>query len=146
MVEVTRTFTVRRAPGAVLDYLADYCHTTEWGPGTVSCERVDDGPVRIGATWRTVSTVLGREIELTHELTVRDPDRLVFVGRGDTATTTDDISVHGGTDGTSTITYHAALELHGLAKLATPLSKVAFEKHGSDAESGLLRLFGPLDA
>lgn len=146
MVEVTRTFDVGRSPESVLAYLEDFSRTEEWDPGTVSCTRLDDGPVRVGATWRNVSKFLGRETQLTYELTVREPDRVVFVGSNATATTTDDITVNGGPDSTtSTVTYHATVTFSGVARLAAPLSKIAFEKLGSRTESNLVRILGPLN-
>ncbi|GAA3001649.1 SRPBCC family protein [Actinokineospora diospyrosa] len=143
MVDVTRTFTVQTAPDAVLDYLRDFARAEEWDPGTIRCDRLDDGPVRVGSTWRNVSKFLGSETELTYELTAAEADRLRFVGKNDTATSTDDIRVLPGEhQGTSSVTYHAHVEFHGAAKLAAPLAKIALEKLGTETEDNLVRILG----
>ncbi|MBM7774488.1 carbon monoxide dehydrogenase subunit G [Actinokineospora baliensis] len=143
MVDVKRTFTVRASPDAVLDYLRDFSRAEEWDPGTVSCRRLDDGPVRVGSTWHNVSKFLGSETELRYELTVSEPGRLQFIGRNNTATSTDDIRVGPGErPGESALTYHAHVEFHGAAKLAAPVAKVALEKLGTETEQSLTRVFG----
>lgn len=129
MVHAQRTFPVQPKPGAVVEYLSDFAHAVRWDPGTVSCTRTDGGPLRVGSTWHNVSKFKGKETELTYELTRWDSDRLVFIGKNKTATSTDDISI--APDGTgSTITYRADIEFHGLAKLAGPFLKSEFEKLG----------------
>jgi carbon monoxide dehydrogenase subunit G len=146
MVEVTRTFTVSATPGAVIDYLRDFSHTTEWDPGTVSCRRVDEGPIAPGARWHNVSKIAGITTELDYELSLLDPDRLIFVGGNDTATSTDDITlVPGDRPGTTDITYHATIDFHGAAALATPIAKIVFEKLGDDTAASLVRILGAPD-
>lgn len=92
-VDVERTFTVASSPEGVVEYLRDFARAEQWDPGTVSCTRLGEGPVEVGSRWRNVSTFLGRRTELVYELTRDDPDGLRFVGRNDTATATDDISI-----------------------------------------------------
>lgn len=142
-VDVERTFTVASSPEGVVEYLRDFSRTEQWDPGTVTCTRIDDGPVEVGARWRNVSTFLGRKTELVYELTRDDPQCLQFVGRNDTATATDDISITAGpAPGTTKIAYHAHLEFNGLAKLGAPVAKLALEKLGTDTEKSLIRVLG----
>ncbi|MFI5592204.1 SRPBCC family protein [Amycolatopsis sp. NPDC051758] len=142
MVEVTRTFTVAAAPHEVVEYLKDFGNANEWDPGTLSCDRLGDGPIEVGARWHNVSKIAGVETELTYELTRLEPGRVVFSGSNKTATTTDDISVTATGGGGSTLTYHATIEFHGAAKLGAPIAKVVFEKVGADTEDSLTRVFG----
>lgn len=142
-VDVTRTFTVGTTPDAVAEYLRDFSRTEQWDPGTVSCTRIDTGPVAVGARWRNVSKFLGKKTELVYVLTRSEPDRLMFVGTNKSATSTDDISFSAGkSPGTTEIAYHAHVEFNGLAKLGTPVAKVAMEKLGSDTEKSLTRILG----
>lgn len=141
VVEVTRTFTVGRAPNEVVAYLADFGNATEWDPGTESCEQTTPGPVAVGTRWHNVSSVFGLRTELEYELVRVDPDRVVFTGRNDSADTTDDIAVRRGlAPGTSDITYHAVIDMHGAAKLGAPAAKLAFDKIGHDVEDNLVRI------
>ncbi|GGU40754.1 SRPBCC family protein [Lentzea flava] len=142
-VDVERTFTVASSPEGVVEYLRDFSRTEQWDPGTVTCTRLDEGPVEVGSRWRNVSTFLGRKTELVYELTRDDPQGLQFVGRNDTATATDDISITAGpAPGTTRIAYHAHLEFTGLAKLGAPVAKLALEKLGNDTEKSLIRVLG----
>jgi carbon monoxide dehydrogenase subunit G len=141
MVEVTRTFTVRQPAHAVLAYLQDFAHTEEWDPGTVSCTRLDAGPIMPGARWKNVSKFFGRETELSYQLTSLADDRLVFTGKNNTVTSVDDIkAVAGDTVDSTVITYHATLTLHGAAKLAAPVVKVVFEKLGNETAASLTKV------
>ena len=136
MVHVTRTFTVDRPSDAVLAYLADFGHADQWDPGTQTCTRIDDGPVAVGARWHNVSRILGKETDLEYTLEQLEEHRIVLVGRNKTATSTDDITVHP-TDGGSEVTYDATVELHGLAKLGSPVLQVQFEKLGDQTVNGI---------
>lgn len=142
-VDVERTFTVASSPEGVVEYLRDFARAEQWDPGTVTCTRIDEGPVEVGSRWRNVSTFLGRKTELVYELTREDADGLQFVGRNDTATSTDDISITAGpAPGTTRIGYHAHVEFNGLAKLGAPVAKLALEKLGNDTEKNLIRVLG----
>jgi carbon monoxide dehydrogenase subunit G len=142
-VDVERTFTVASSPEGVVEYLRDFARAEQWDPGTVTCTRLDEGPVEVGSRWRNVSTFLGRKTELVYELTREDAHNLQFVGRNDTATSTDDISITAGpAPGTTRIGYHAHVEFNGLAKLGAPVAKLALEKLGNDTERNLIRVLG----
>lgn len=142
-VDVERTFTVASSPEGVVEYLRDFARTEQWDPGTVSCTRLDEGPVEVGSRWHNVSRFLGRRTELVYELTRDEKDGLQFVGRNDTATATDDISITAGAaPGTTRIAYHAHLEFAGLAKLGAPVAKLALAKLGTETERNLIRVLG----
>ena len=146
MITVSRTFTVAAEPAAVIDYLKDFSHAVEWDPGTQSCTRNDDGPIQVGASWHNVSKILGLKTELTYTLERLEPDTIVLVGRNDTATSTDTITVRAAASG-SELTYQAELEMHGVAKLTTPVMKLEFEKLANETEKQLGRgAVAPLSA
>ncbi len=130
MTTVTRTFQVKPEPAVVLDYLKDFTKAEEWDPGTESCERTDGaGPVTVGATFHNVSKIAGVSTELDYTLVELTDDTVVLVGKNDTATSTDTITVKPSAGG-SEVTYRADIEMKGVAKLATPIVKVIFEKVG----------------
>ena len=143
MTTVTRTFPVDPAPQVVIDYLKDFSHAEEWDPGTESCTRNDDGPVQVGSTWHNVSKIAGVSTELTYELTRLTEDTIELVGKNETATSTDTITVvpHGGG---SEVTYEAVIEMSGAAKMAAPLVKIVFEKIGNDTEEDMQRVLNGL--
>jgi len=143
MVHVTRTFTVQQPTSVVVDYLRDFARAEAWDPGTKSCRRTDSGDLRVGSTWQNVSEFRGRETELEYTLRRLDPDRLTFVGKNKTATSTDDMAFSSG-DGVTTITYNATIEFHGLAKLAGPFLQSTFEKLGDETEQQMTNVLNSL--
>lgn len=143
MVHVVRTFTVAASPGPAVQYLADFGHAEAWDPGTRSCARIDDGPVRVGSTWHNTSKILGSTTELDYRLTHLDGERIELVGRNKTATATDVITVRPARHGAgSEITYDATVVLHGIAKLAGPLMQLEFKKLGDQTVEGIRRELG----
>lgn len=136
MTSVSRTFDVAPRPEAVLSYLADFSHAEQWDPGTERCVRNDDGAVRVGSSWHNTSKIAGISTELTYTLEQLTDQRIVLVGRNDTATSTETIEVSAHAAG-SRINYTNDLQFHGAAKLAAPLGKVVFEKLGNDTERQL---------
>ncbi|WP_375489854.1 SRPBCC family protein [uncultured Jatrophihabitans sp.] len=143
MPQVSRTFQVDPAPEVVVPYLADFGNAEKWDPGTERCVRNDDGPVAVGSSWNNTSKIAGISTELTYTLEQLTDDRIVLVGRNDTATSTETIEVTRSGAGSS-ITYTNDLEFHGAAKLAAPLGKVVFEKLGNDTEKQLTEVLNGL--
>ncbi len=137
MTTVSRTFTVKPDPAVVIDYLKDFAHAEEWDPGTESCTRNGSGPIEVGASWHNVSKIAGQSTELTYTLEKLTDDTVVVVGRNETATSTDTITVLPASGGGSEVTYEAVIEMSGAAKLADPLVKVVFEKIGNDTEDDM---------
>ena len=144
MPSVSRTFTVTPPPQVVLDYLADFSHAEQWDPGTESCTRNGEGPVQVGTTWDNTSKIAGVSTELTYTLEELTSDKVVLVGRNDTATSTDTITVTPAAGSGSEITYRADLEFHGAAKLGAPIAKLVFEKIGSDTEKQMTEVLNGL--
>jgi hypothetical protein len=142
---VSRTFTVDVAPEVVIPYLADFAHAETWDPGTVRCVRDDAGPVMVGSSWHNTSKIAGISTELTYTLEQLTDERIVLVGRNDTATSTETIDVVGSGTG-SRVTYTNEVQFNGAAKLAAPLAKVVFEKLGNDTEKQLTETLNALRA
>lgn len=144
---MSRTFDVRPEPAVVVDYLKDFSHAEEWDPGTVSCERIDPGPVQVGSTWHNVSKIAGVSTELLYTLQQLTDDTIVLVGANDTARSVDTITIVPNPDGTgSRVTYEAVIQLKGAAKVADPIMKIVFEKIGSDTEDDMTTVLNRLAA
>ncbi len=131
MPTVSRTFSVSTPPDRVIDYLKDFSNAEQWDPGTQSCTREGDGPIEVGATWHNVSKIVGVTAELTYTLNTLSNRTLVFVGRNDSSTSVDTITVDASGAG-SVITYRADLEMKGAAKLLSPAMKIVFERIAND--------------
>lgn len=129
MINVERTFVVNQPVQVVIDYLKDFAHAEEWDPGTKSCVQSKPGPVQVGTTWHNVSVIKGKETELTYRLAELSESHVLLVGENKTATSRDDMTVTPAGKGSS-ITYHAQIEFHGIAKIAGPFLQKEFEGLG----------------
>jgi carbon monoxide dehydrogenase subunit G len=127
MLTVERTFRVVAPAAFVVDYLSDFSRAEEWDPGTVSCTRIDNGPIAVGARFHNVSEFRGKQTELQYQLTLLEPAaHLIFVGNNKTVTSTDDMTFRAEGDAT-VVKYRASLDFHGLAKFASPFLRKTFE-------------------
>src|SRR4051812_14705094 len=131
-IVVARTFAVAASAPAVREYLLDLGHAAEWDPAIQHVIRDDAGPVAVGSSWHSVAKVLALTTELRYTLAEAGPDRLAFHGRGEGVTATVTFTVRPAAPGAE-VGYHVDLELHGVAKLATPVVKVEFEKLATEA-------------
>ncbi len=143
MSTVSRTFRVDISPEIVVPYLADFTHAEQWDPGTVRCVRNDHGPVTVGSSWHNTSKIAGISTELTYTLEQLTDERIVLVGRNDTATSTETIDIAAMGTG-SNIRYTNDLQFKGIARLAAPLAKLIFEKLGNDTEKQLVETLNAL--
>jgi hypothetical protein len=69
MTATSRTVIVDRPVDKVAAYLSDFSTSAEWDPHTVTCRRLDAGPLGVGARFENVQKVMGRESPLTYEVT-----------------------------------------------------------------------------
>ncbi len=143
MPTVSRTFRVNAAPERVVTYLSDFGNAETWDPGTEKCTRNDDGPIRVGSNWHNESKIAGVSTELTYTLETLTDDTIVLVGKNDTATSTETITVKPHGAGTE-LTYTNEIDLQGMAKLAAPAMKLVFEKIGVDTEKQLTEVLNGL--
>ncbi len=142
MPRVSKTVTLPRKPGEVFDYLANFENTAEWDPGVAKATKTSDGPVGLGSTFDLVANFRGRQIPVTYEVTVYEPDsRVVLVGRNKQFTGTDDIGVSPDGDGTR-VSWNADFQMEGFAKLFQPFLGGVFEKISAEAMEGLEATLG----
>ncbi|WP_328906324.1 SRPBCC family protein [Streptomyces sp. NBC_00234] len=140
MIRVQRTMLVRRPLDEAITFLEDFARTEQWDPATVSCLRLDSGPVRPGSSWRNTSRFRGRTTELTYRLSVRDADRLVFVGENRTVVARDDLHFVHGADGTTRLSYRATFRFKGVARLVAFLLRKDVERLADDVAAALPRV------
>lgn len=143
MTDVRRTFTVNQPRDKVVNYLRDFANAEHWDPGTVTCSQVGAGPVGVGTHWHNVSKFRGRTTELDYELVRSESDRLTFVGKNKSATSTDDLTFREVDRGTE-IGYHAHFDFHGLAKLVVPFVKGAIEDLGDPTVQQMTKVLNAL--
>jgi len=132
---IERTVTTTAAPEKVFPYLVDFRNATEWDSGTESCERVsgDGGP---GTVYKNVSKFAGNTVELEYTVDAVEQPRFVIVGRNDTTTSQDTITVTPRESG-STVVYRADFTFTGLARFAGPRRRPLLDRLGDKTAAQL---------
>jgi uncharacterized protein YndB with AHSA1/START domain len=120
LVHFENTLTIRRSPGEVFEYLADFENVPSWNYAIVETRKTSQGPVGVGATYRQTRS-LPSPAEETFTVTEFEPDRRLAIHgdlgpfQGTLIYELDDVP--GGTR----LTNRADLKGKGLAKAAAPL-------------------------
>jgi hypothetical protein len=130
MPTVQRTVTTTAPPTRVLPYRLDFENAVEWDAGTVSCELLS-GDGSPGTVWHNVSKFAGRTVDLDYTLESVSDHGFVIVGRNETTTSRDTITVS--PDGTgSSVDYQAEFSFAGLGRWLWPLAMPLLSKLGND--------------
>jgi carbon monoxide dehydrogenase subunit G len=138
MTTISRTVTVDRPVDKVAAYLSDFSTSAEWDPHTVSCRRLNDGPVAVGARFENVQTLMGRQSALTYEVTHYEPGhRIVLEGGSETVHTRDEMIFAATADAGTAVTYTVDVELRGLATAGRPMLPAVMKKIADEGAAGL---------
>lgn len=146
MASYRTTITTPHPRDTVFAYLADFSSAAEWDPGVHSARALGE-PGRMGSEFEVVARFLGRDVRLTYRtLAVQPPRRIALQAKSPTVVSYDEITVAGGPDDDTTVTYTADLRLRGALRVFDPLLGLVFKRIGDRARDGLAaRLARPLE-
>jgi carbon monoxide dehydrogenase subunit G len=137
MTKIQERLETRLGLDETFAYIADFANSQEWDPGVDSAERIDDGPVGVGARYRLGVHLAGRVAPMEYRITVFEPPhRVVLEGEGSGVTAIDDIRFERAGDATK-IEYNADIRLGGLLRFIQPFLGGAFEKLAANAVGGM---------
>lgn len=120
-------------------FVADFANASLWDPGVATSERVDAGPVDVGARYQLGVRMRGRVAPMAYRITAYDaPHRVVLAGDGSGVTAVDEIRFESTASGTH-IDYTADIRLGGWMRIIEPLAGGAFRKLAADALGGMQR-------
>ena len=123
----------------VFAFVADFANSMHWDPGVATSERIDAGPVGLGARYRLGVRLRGRVAPMEYRITTFEaPHRVVLTGEGSGVSAVDEIRFEPAGTGTR-IDYTADIRLGGLMRLAQPFAGGAFAKIARDALDGMQR-------
>jgi carbon monoxide dehydrogenase subunit G len=127
-------------------FVADFANSSRWDPGVATSERMDPGPVGIGARYRLGVRMRGRVAPMEYRVTAFEPSRrVVLSGDGSGVTAVDEIRFEPAASGTGTrIDYTADIRLNGWMRLAEPFVGGTFDKIAKDALDGMQRALDEL--
>jgi carbon monoxide dehydrogenase subunit G len=102
-------------------------------------ERIDTGPVGLGARYRLGIRMLGRVAPMEYRITTYEPSRrVVLTGEGSNVSAVDDIRFDPTPTGTR-VDYTADIRLTGWMRAAQPFAGGSLQKIGRDALGGMQR-------
>lgn len=126
-------------PGEAFAFIADFANASRWDPGVATSERLDEGPVGVGARYRLGIRMRGRIAPMEYRITDYEPPRrVVLVGEGSNVAAVDEIRFEAAGPGTR-IDYTADIRLQGILRLIAPFAGGVLEKIGRDALDGMKR-------
>jgi hypothetical protein len=120
-------------------FVADFANCSQWDPNTVTSERVDAGPVGVGARYRLGVRQRGTVVPMEYQVSTWEPGRrVVLAGAGSNVRATDEIRFESIPTGTR-VDYTADIGLTGWMRLVEPFAGGALEKIAKDAVAGMQR-------
>ena len=123
----------------VFAFIADFANSMAWDPGTATSERMDAGPVGVGARYRLGVRMRGRVVPMEYRITAFEPPRRVVLhGSGSGVAAVDEIRFEPVGAGTRVL-YTADIRLGGPMRLVQPFLGGAFAKIAHDALDGMRR-------
>jgi carbon monoxide dehydrogenase subunit G len=132
------------AMDAAFAYVADFANAVHWDPGVATSERVDAGPVGVGAHYRLGVRLGGRVAPMEYRISVFEPSRrVVLVGQGSGVSAVDEIRFTPAGTGTR-IDYAADIRLGGVLRLIQPFIGRQFARIGRNALEGMRRTLDAL--
>lgn len=125
--------------GETFAFIADFANASQWDPGVATSERIDAGPVGLGARYRLGVRLAGRVAPMEYRITTFEaPTRVVLTGEGSNVSAVDEIRFEATPAGT-TIDYTADIRLGGWMRFIQPFVGGAFEKIAKNALGGMQR-------
>ena len=139
MPTLRETIETKLPPAESFAFVADFANAPAWDPGTATSERLDTGPVGVGARYRLGVRMRGKVVPMEYRIETFEPDRRVVLrGEGSGVRARDEITFHATGSGTR-VEYVAEIQLQGLMRLLEPLLGGAFAQIGRDARDGMQR-------
>jgi carbon monoxide dehydrogenase subunit G len=118
-------------------FIADFANSQHWDPGVATSERIDPGPVGLGARYRLGVRMRGKVAPMEYRITTWEPStRVVLTGEGSNVSAVDEIRFEPIPTGTR-IDYTADIHLTGWMRLAEPFAGGQFDKIAKDALGGM---------
>jgi len=136
---LSKTLKSKKSAEELFAYFSDFTTTNEWDPNTVKTTKLS-GDGGIGTKYANTSSFNGRESSLVYEVIEYQPNSIIRLrGENKSLTAVDTMKVEE-LNGERQFTYEARFRFKGIAKIAAPFLKKAFDKLAADAETGLRKV------
>ena len=136
---LTASLNSKKSAEELFKYFSDFTTTNEWDPNTVKTVKIS-GDGGIGTKYSNTSKFNSKESSLVYEVIEYRPNQLIRLrGENKNIVAVDTMAIEE-SGNERRFTYEAKFKLKGLAGLAAPFLKKAFDKLAKDAEVGLAKV------
>ena len=136
---LSKVLNSKKSASELFAYFSDFTTTNEWDPNTVNTRKIS-GAGGLGTKYSNTSSFNGRESSLVYEVIEYHPDKLIRLrGENKSLTAIDTMKIED-LGNERRFTYEAQFKFKGVAKIAAPFLKKAFDKLAADAEVGLRKV------
>ena len=136
---LSKVLNSKKSASELFAYFSDFTTTNEWDPNTVNTRKIS-GAGGLGTKYSNTSSFNGRESSLVYEVIEYHPDKLIRLrGENKSLTAIDTMKIED-LGNERRFTYEAKFKFKGVAKIAAPFLKKAFDKLAADAEVGLRKV------
>ena len=142
MIGFEKSFWTSKNPQEVFDFISDPTKDAEWRDTSVSAEWISEPPHGVGSTYKSVDKLMGRNIEVTQEITAWDsPNQYGF--KGDSGPMTFELTwkLEAQDNGTKA-TISVKAQSGGFFKMAENLFRKQVEKQFDTDMASLKRVMG----
>jgi uncharacterized membrane protein len=128
MFKYEKSVFINRPQQEVFDFVTDLSNDPKWQSRIESVERVSEGPIGVGSTWRYVSKILGRKNETDIQMTSYEPPHQSSVKAVSGPIPFENTHKYQAQDGGTLLTFTGQAEIGGFFKMAEGLAGKQIEK------------------
>jgi carbon monoxide dehydrogenase subunit G len=121
MFKFEKSVLINRPQQEVFGFVTDLSNDSKWQSGIKSVERISDGPIEAGSTWRYKLNFMGRELEAEIELTSYNPPNQASVKSIGGPVPFENTYKFESKDGSTQMTFSGQAEIGGFFKMAEGL-------------------------
>jgi uncharacterized membrane protein len=138
MIKYEKSVFINRPPQEVFDFVTNLSNDSKWQSSIASVEKVSDGPIGVGSTWRYVTKFLGRKNETEIQMTSYKPPHQSSVKAVSGPIPFENTHKFQKQDGGTLLTFIGQAEIGGFFKMAEGLVGKQMEKQ-MDADGAALK-------
>lgn len=128
MFKYEKSVFINRPQQEVFDFVTDLSNDPKWQNRIESVERLSDGPIGVGSTWRYVTHLLGRKNEVDIQMASYDPPRQSRVKAVSGSIPFENTHTFQAQEGGTLLTFTGQAEIGGFFKMAEGLAGKQIEK------------------
>jgi len=138
MFKYEKSVFINRPQQEVFDFVTNLSNDPQWQNRIESVERLSDGPIGIGSTWRYITSTLGRKNEADIQMTSYDPPHQSSVKAVSGPVPFENTHTFQAKDGGTLLTFIGQAEFGGFFKMAEGLAGKQIEKQ-MEADAAALK-------